>query len=115
MRTLLRIWNSARRFGGIRPIWHVATHAPSYARLMARLAAEARVPALAKAVWIGTLLFAISPLNLPEWVPVVGPLDDLGLALFAFTFFLRRVPGDVMAEHKRALGLPSQARNSGGL
>lgn len=102
---LFRFWRVSRRVGGPRAVFDFAVHMPQYARLILRLFADSRVSALPKAVFLGTGIFAVSPLNIPEWVPVVGTLDDIGLAVFAITFFLRHIPAGVMDEHRTALGL----------
>jgi len=102
---LFRFWRVTRRVGGARAIFDFARHAPRYFQLMVRLLKDPRVSPFPKAVFLGTGIFAISPLNIPEWVPVVGTLDDIGLAIFAITFFLGRIPADVMSEHRQALGL----------
>src|SRR5579884_1888718 len=105
IRQVFRLWKATRRVGGPRAVFDFARHAPKYAQLILRLLKDPRVSPLPKAVMLGTGLFAISPLNLPEWIPVVGTLDDIGLAIFAITFFLKRIPTDVMAEHRLAVGL----------
>lgn len=102
---LFRFWKVTRRVGGPRAIFDFAKHAPQYAQLIVRLVKDPRVSPLPKAVLFGTGIFAVSPLNIPDWIPIIGPLDDIGLAVFAISFFLRHIPGDVMAEHRRALGL----------
>jgi uncharacterized membrane protein YkvA (DUF1232 family) len=104
-RQLFRFWKVTRRAGGARATFDFARHAPQYLQLMVRLLKDPRVSPFPKAVFLGTGLFAVSPLNIPEWVPVVGTLDDIGLAIFAITFFLRRIPADLMDEHRTSLGL----------
>jgi uncharacterized membrane protein YkvA (DUF1232 family) len=102
---LFRFWKVTRRVGGARAVFDFARHAPQYFVLMVRLLKDPRVSPFPKAVFLGTGIFAISPLNIPEWVPVVGALDDIGLAIFAITFFLGRIPTGIMSEHREALGL----------
>src|SRR5579883_513051 len=104
-RQLVRIWKVTRRVGGPRAVFGFVRQAPQYALLVVRLLKDPRVSPFPKAVFLGTGIFAVSPLNLPEWIPVVGTLDDIGLAIFAITFLLNRIPADVMAEHRVALGL----------
>ena len=102
---LFRFWRAAKRAGGPRGMFEVALHARQYLQLIVRLVKDPRVSPLPKAVLFGTGIFAVSPLNIPDWIPIIGPLDDIGLAIFAISFFLRHIPADVMTEHRRALGL----------
>lgn len=102
---LIRFWRAAKRVGGPRAVFYFARHAPQYVQLILRLVKDPRVSPLPKAVLVGTGIFAVSPLNIPDWIPIIGPLDDIGLAIFAITFFIRHVPAGVLTEHLRALGL----------
>lgn len=91
-----------RRAGG----WQaLLQQGPKQLALFQRLLRDTRVPALAKAVLVGAAVFAVSPLNLPQYIPVIGALDDLGIALFAINFFLKQVPKDVLSAHRQAVGL----------
>ena len=51
------------------------------------------------------MLFAVSPLNVPQYIPILGQLDDIGIALLAGSFFLKQVPMQVLAEHRHVVGL----------
>lgn len=60
---------------------------------------HARTPTLAKAVTVVAVVYAASPIDLiPDFIPVLGQLDDLIIvpALLACAFAL--VPADVIAE-----------------
>ncbi len=55
-------------------IWQMTVHAGRV--LLAR-----ETPLYVKVILVAGLLYALSPYDLiPEWVPVVGVLDDLALA-----------------------------------
>ena len=56
-----------------------------------------------KALFVGALLFIVSPLDIPNAVPVLGELSDLMLALLACRWFLNSCPPGVEAV-TRALG-----------
>ena len=45
------------------------------------------------------LLWVLSPVDLiPEFVPIIGPLDDVLVVALAFRYAARRVPRDVLFE-----------------
>jgi uncharacterized membrane protein YkvA (DUF1232 family) len=104
---LLRFAKMTRRVGGWRMVTTLVRQLPQQVTLFTRLLGEARVPIAAKLVLVGAVVFAISPLNLPQYIPVIGELDDLGIALWAISFFQGQIPLDVMADHKKAVGLPT--------
>ena len=60
---------------------------------------DPRTPWYARLVVAGVVAYALSPLDLiPDFVPVLGYLDDLILVPLGLALALRLVPGDVMAE-----------------
>lgn len=100
----------ARRVGGARALIMLVRQAPQQVALFSRLLRDARVPVVAKVTLVGAVVYAVSPLDLiPDWIPVLGELDDLGVALWAINFFLGQVPLDALAEHQYAVGLPVSA------
>ena len=62
------------------------------------------VPKREKVIIIAALLYLISPVDLvPDWIPVAGWLDDLGVAGMVMNFVLDRVDKkDVRKDLKRA-------------
>lgn len=51
---------------------------------------DRRTPAAAKALVIGGLLYGVLPLDVvPDLIPVLGQLDDVGILLFVVALFLR--------------------------
>lgn len=108
MKLFKQIWRMItmlRRAGGVRGVTRLAQDGPRYAQLFRRLAMDSRVPLWAKALLLGGIVFAVSPLNLPQFIPVVGALDDIGIMLFVGNLFLKQVPADVLAQHRQAVGL----------
>ncbi len=91
-----------RRAGGWRQI---IEQGPKQVALFKRLLLDSRVPAFAKAVLLGAAVFAVSPLNVPQYIPVIGALDDLGIALLAINYFLGHIPAPLLSEHRQAVGL----------
>ena len=77
-------------------------------RLAVRLMREPGVPLVTKALPVLTAFYVISPLDLvPDFVPVLGQLDDLGIILIALEAFLRLCPAAAVAFHRRAMYLTS--------
>ena len=74
-------------------------------------ARDPRVPWLAKVVAVGVVTYALSPIDLiPDFIPVLGYLDDAILVPLGILLAVRLVPGDVMddlrAKSDRLAALP---------
>jgi uncharacterized membrane protein YkvA (DUF1232 family) len=64
---------------------------------------DPRVPWYAKAVGICILAYALSPIDLiPDFIPVLGLLDDLVLVPLGLLLVVRLIPADILAEHRAA-------------
>jgi uncharacterized membrane protein YkvA (DUF1232 family) len=75
-----------------------------HARLAFRLFREPRVPLLFKAVPLLGLLYVISPVDfVPDFIPGLGQLDDLGIILAALELFVRLCPVGVQTFHREAI------------
>jgi uncharacterized membrane protein YkvA (DUF1232 family) len=73
-------------------------------RLAWRLWREPRVPAFAKAVPVLAMLYVVSPLDfIPDVLPLVGQLDDLGILVLSLKLFLRLCPPAITAFHVAAM------------
>ena len=58
-----------------------------------RLRRDPRVPRRAKVAVAFAALWALSPIDLiPEFLPVIGPLDDVVVAALALRYAARQVP-----------------------
>jgi uncharacterized membrane protein YkvA (DUF1232 family) len=76
----------------------------SRAQLALRLLREPRVPVLAKGVPVLALAYILSPLDfLPDVFPLLGQLDDLGIAVIALQTFLSLCPEGPKIFHQSAL------------
>ena len=76
----------------------------SHLRLTVRLLREPGVPLLTKACPILAALYVISPLDfIPDFLPVLGQLDDLGVILIALEAFLKLSPAGAVDFHRAAL------------
>jgi uncharacterized membrane protein YkvA (DUF1232 family) len=72
---------------------------PACATTVRRLRKDPRVPRRAKLAVVFAGLWVLSPIDLiPEFLPVIGPLDDVVVVALAFRYAARRVPRDVLAE-----------------
>jgi uncharacterized membrane protein YkvA (DUF1232 family) len=64
-----------------------------------RLRADPRVPARAKLAVVLAGLWVLSPIDLiPEFLPVIGPLDDILVVALALRYAARQVPRAVLTE-----------------
>ena len=102
---ILRIFTMTRRVGGWKAATSLIQGLPKQFQLFRRLLSDPRVPIVGKVVLVGAIVFAVSPLNFPQYIPIIGQLDDIGIALLAGNFFLKQVPSSVLAEHRHAVGL----------
>lgn len=77
----------------------LATVLPACVTTARRLRRDARVPRAAKAAVAFAALWAVSPIDLvPEFLPVIGPLDDVVVVALALRFAARRVPRAALEE-----------------
>jgi uncharacterized membrane protein YkvA (DUF1232 family) len=66
-------------------------------------ARDPRVPWYAKAVALAVAAYALSPIDLiPDFIPVIGYLDDLIIVPLGILLAVRLIPADVLAEHRFA-------------
>jgi uncharacterized membrane protein YkvA (DUF1232 family) len=73
-------------------------------RLATRLLREPRVPGAIKTVPLLAGLYLIWPLDIaPDFLPVLGQVDDLGLVLLALEGFLRLCPAAAVAFHRAGI------------
>src|SRR5690349_24460105 len=71
---------------------------------------DPRVPWYAKALALVVAGYALSPIDLiPDFIPVVGYLDDVILVPLGVMLVIRLIPPEIMAEH-RALAAAAQNR-----
>lgn len=71
---------------------------------------DPRVPWYAKALAIAVAAYAASPIDLiPDFIPVIGYLDDLIIVPLGIALVIKLIPPEIMAEH-RALATAAQDR-----
>jgi uncharacterized membrane protein YkvA (DUF1232 family) len=92
---------------------------PACVTLARRLRTDPRVPFKAKAAVVVAGLWVLSPIDLlPEFLPVIGPLDDVVVVALALRYAARRVPHEALLEAwpgeprllERLLGTPAPAK-----
>jgi uncharacterized membrane protein YkvA (DUF1232 family) len=77
----------------------LAAFLPACVTLVRRLRRDPRVPRRVKLVITFAGLWVISPIDLiPEFLPVIGPLDDVVVVALALRYAARRVPRYVLLE-----------------
>lgn len=77
----------------------LATVLPACATTARRLRRDPRVPRRAKVAVAIAGLWVLSPIDLiPEFLPVIGPLDDVIVVALALRYAARQVPRDVLFE-----------------
>lgn len=75
----------------------LATVLPACATTARRLRRDPRVPRSAKFAVAFAGVYALSPIDLiPEFLPVIGPLDDVVVVALALRYAARRVPREVL-------------------
>ncbi len=73
---------------------------PTYIRLVWALFRDGRVPAQQKLILAGIGAYLFFPIDLiPDFVPVLGQLDDLAVVLLGLDLFIRSAPEAIVAEH----------------
>ena len=77
----------------------LAAFLPACVTLLRRLRRDPRVPVGARVAIMLAALWVLSPIDLiPEFLPVIGPLDDVLVVVLALRYAGRRVPRSVLLE-----------------
>jgi uncharacterized membrane protein YkvA (DUF1232 family) len=77
-------------------------------------ARDPRTPWYAKALAVCVAGYALSPIDLiPDFVPVLGYLDDLVIVPLGIWAVVKLIPAEVMAENRAAAALAAQKPVSG--
>jgi len=73
---------------------------PTYARLVWALARDERVPVRQKLVLAGIAAYLVLPIDvIPDFVPLIGQLDDLAILVFGLDWFIKNAPPEVVDDH----------------
>jgi len=77
----------------------LARFLPACVTAVRRLRRHPAVPRRARAALVVAGLWVLSPIDLiPEFLPVIGPLDDVLVVALALRYAARRVPREVLLE-----------------
>lgn len=88
----------------------MAGRAPLYARLLWSLVNDSRTPASRKALLAGALGYVVLGRDIvPDWIPVLGQLDDLVVVALATELFLDGLDDVLLAEKLQEVGIPRAA------
>lgn len=73
---------------------------PTYVRLVWGLLRDARVPLLSKGLLVLLAGYLINPIDvIPDFIPVLGQLDDIAVVLLVLDLFIRSAPKEVVDDH----------------
>jgi uncharacterized membrane protein YkvA (DUF1232 family) len=76
---------------------------------------DPRVPWYAKALGVCIAAYALSPIDLiPDFIPILGYLDDAILLPLGILLVVRMIPKDVMAEHRATAAAAAERPTSTG-
>jgi uncharacterized membrane protein YkvA (DUF1232 family) len=77
------------------PVREMVGVVPDVLRLLRSLITDGSVPLDVRIVLVGLLLWIVSPIDLiPEFIPVLGPLDDVLVAVVAMRYVRHRLGVD---------------------
>jgi uncharacterized membrane protein YkvA (DUF1232 family) len=81
------------------PVREVVRLIPDLLRLLRSVIGDGTAPLDVRIVLVGLLLWILSPIDLiPEFIPGLGPLDDVIVAVVALRFTRRRLGVDALRE-----------------
>ncbi len=70
-----------------------------------------RVPILPKALLVLALVYVVSPLDvIPDFIPVIGEMDDIVVVLSGLWLFIRLCPPEVVRETVHDIAARAKAR-----
>ena len=96
MRSPLRRWKPADMGQAIA----VVRKLPLYARLVWGLLRDRRVPLRQKGLLVLLAGYIVSPIDvIPDFIPVLGQLDDVAVTLLVLDLFIRGAPKEVVDDH----------------
>jgi uncharacterized membrane protein YkvA (DUF1232 family) len=73
---------------------------PNLVAMLARMIRDSRVPAAEKALFIGAVVYVISPLDLiPDILPFVGQVDDLYVVALTLLRLISKTDASIVRQH----------------
>jgi uncharacterized membrane protein YkvA (DUF1232 family) len=74
------------------PLREILALIPDVLRLLRSLVGDGSIPLDVRIVVVGLVAWILSPIDLiPEFIPVLGPLDDVVVAVVAMRYVRRRI------------------------
>lgn len=81
-------------------VWDLVRRLPTYLRLVWALLRDPRVPATRKGILVLLAGYIVNPIDIiPDFIPVIGQLDDIAVTLLVLDVFIRSAPKEVVDEH----------------
>jgi len=73
---------------------------PNLVAMLGRLIKDTRVPNAEKALFIGAIVYVISPIDLiPDVLPFIGQVDDLYVVALCMLRLINKTDGSVVRQH----------------
>ncbi|PYS98350.1 MAG: hypothetical protein DMF63_17010 [Acidobacteria bacterium] len=73
---------------------------PNMAKLLGRLLKDARVPTAEKALFVGAIIYFISPIDLiPDMFPFIGQVDDIYVIALVLLRLVNRTDERIVRQH----------------
>ncbi len=89
---------------GVGGVLRAFLHLPNFFRLFLRLIRDPRVSLVSKMLPLGIAVYVLWPADLlPDFLVVLGQIDDLFIILLGLRLFLRLCPKEVVQEHVRLI------------
>ena len=89
-----------RKHPGATTIRAILRLAPDVARLLKRLASDRSVPISVRIALFALLAYLLSPIDLiPDFIPVIGFVDDALIVALALRFATRHAGGEAIERH----------------
>jgi len=73
---------------------------PNMVKLLGRLLKDVRVPTTEKALFVGAIIYVISPLDLiPDILPFIGQVDDIYVVALTLLRLINRTDASIVRQH----------------
>jgi uncharacterized membrane protein YkvA (DUF1232 family) len=73
---------------------------PNLVKLLYRLLRDSRIPRRRRLLMTAVAAYVVSPIDIiPDFIPVLGSVDDVLVLAFAIDYLLAAAPPEVVAEH----------------
>jgi uncharacterized membrane protein YkvA (DUF1232 family) len=84
------------------PLGEAVRVVPDLLRLVRDLVRDRTTPMVVRLALVGLLAWLVSPIDLiPEFIPILGPLDDVIVAVLVLRFAQRRIGSDQLRRRWR--------------